>query len=162
MASTAEVNRTPAAEPTGFRFTLRHLGLLLVVAGLIITGYMTYNKLAGIPLQCTETGLISCSKVESSAWATVMGIPTALLGFIAHLFIGAIILLEPRSAFFKEYGVLLLVGITLFGVLYHAYLTFYVSMTVLKALCPYCLAAGTVMLFQFVVSGVRLRRYLAG
>lgn len=161
MASTAEAKRTSAAEPTGYRFTLRHLSLLLVVAGLLITGYMAYNKLAGIPLQCTETGLISCSKVESSAWATILGIPTALLGFIVHLTLGAVILLEPRSAFLKEYGVLILVGITLFGVLYHAYLTFYVSMTVLKALCPYCLAAGAVMLLQFIVSSVRLRRQLA-
>lgn len=161
MAGTTDIKRSSVGEPAGSRLTLRHLGLLLVVAGLLITGYMTYNKLAGVPLECAETGLMSCSKVESSAWSTVLGVPTALLGFITHLVIGAIILLEPRSTFFKEYGVLMLVGITLFGVLYHAYLTFYVSMIALKAFCPYCLTAAAVMLLQFIVSGVRLRRYLA-
>lgn len=141
--------------------TLRTVQILLVVIGLVITGYMSYNKLSGIPLQCSETGLINCSVVENSAWSRVAGIPTALLGFIAHAMLGTVWLLESRGiAPFKQYGVLMLFGIALFSVMYHAYLT-YVSVNILKALCPYCLAAATTMVFQLGVCSVRLKRYLA-
>src|SRR5690606_6362223 len=160
MASTANVKSTSTVEPASQRFTLRRIGLLLVVLGLLITGYMTYNKLAGIPLQCAEVGMINCAVVENSAWSRVMGIPTAMLGFIAHLMVGTVLALETRNSFFREYAPLMLTGITLFALLYHCYLTFYVALTVLKALCPYCLAAHTVMAIQFVVSVIRLRRYL--
>jgi len=139
---------------------IRTFQLLLVVAGLVVTGYMSYNKLAGLPLQCSETGLINCSVVENSAWARVAGIPTAILGFISHLALGAVLLLETRVGFFRGYGVLLVFGIALFGVMYHAYLT-YVSLTILKAVCPYCLTAAIVMLIQLGASSVRLKRYLA-
>lgn len=139
---------------------LRTLQLLLVVAGLVVTGYMSYNKLAGLPLQCSETGLINCSVVENSAWARVAGIPTAILGFTAHVMLGAVLLLETRVGFFRQYGVLMLFGIALFGVMYHAYLT-YVSLTILKAVCPYCLTAATIMLIQLGVCSVRLKRTLA-
>jgi uncharacterized membrane protein len=139
---------------------IRTFQMLLVVAGLVVTGYMSYNKLAGLPLQCSETGLINCSVVENSAWARVAGIPTAILGFIAHVMLGVVLLLETRVGFFRQYGALMLFGIALFGVMYHAYLT-YVSLTILKAVCPYCLTAATVMLIQLGACSVRLKGFLA-
>ena len=139
---------------------IRTIQLLLVVAGLIVTGYMSYNKLAGLPLTCSETGLINCSVVENSAWARVAGIPTAFLGFMAHVMIGAVLLLETRLGLFRSYGVLMAFGLAVFGVMYHAYLT-YVSFTILKAVCPYCLTAAVIMVFQLVATSIRLKRYLA-
>lgn len=158
MAST-HVQTTPETRAAGSRLTLRGLQYILVIAALLVTGYMTYSKLAGVPLQCADTEYINCSAVEGSVWAEFMGIPTALLGFLAHLAIGAILVLETRQQVFKDYGVMMLFGITLFGVLYHAYLT-YVSATIIKALCPYCLTAFGIMILQLIISSVRLKRTL--
>ncbi len=138
---------------------LRTLSLLLVVVGLAITGYMTYNKLSGQTLPCTNEGLINCAVVENSAWASVLGVPTATWGLLAHLTIGALLLFDRRIGFLREYGLLALFGLTLFGTLYHSYLL-YVSFTILEALCPWCMAAAAVMLCQLIITGVRLRRSL--
>ena len=139
---------------------LRRISLLLVVAGVVITGYMTYTKLSGQVLPCTNEGIINCSVVENSAWAYVLGVPTAVWGLLAHLTIGAVLLLDQRIAFLREYSVIMLFGIILFGMLYHTYLI-YVSLSILQAICPWCLAAATIMLMQLIVTGIRLRRTLA-
>ena len=136
---------------------LRSLSLLLVGVGLAVTGYMTYNKLSGQTLPCTNEGLINCAVVENSAWASVLGVPTATWGLLAHLTIGALLLFDRRVGFLREYGLLMLFGLTLFGTLYHSYLI-YVSFSILQALCPWCLAAAAVMLAQLIVTGIRLRR----
>lgn len=139
---------------------LRRISLLLAVAGILITGYMTYNKLSGQVLPCTNEGIVNCSVVENSAWAYVLGVPTATWGLLAHLAIAAILLLDQRVAFLREYSVIILFGIVLFGMLYHTYLI-YVSLTILRAICPWCMAAATIMLLQLIVTGIRLRRTLA-
>jgi uncharacterized membrane protein len=159
MSSTVNVS-PQSSDQSGFRFRVRHLQFVLVFLALLVTGYMTYNKLVDQPLVCAEVGMINCAVVENSAWARVMGIPTAMLGFMAHTIILALLLLEKRVAFFAENGVLMLFGVTVFGSLYHAYLI-YVSFIVLRALCPYCLAAAAIMFVQLIIMSFRLRRSLA-
>lgn len=159
MASTV-TSASADSTKRGFRFTLWHFSLLLVVIGLLITGYMSYNKLAGQALVCSETGLINCAKVENSAWARIGGIPTALFGFTAHVLIGTVLLLQKRVPFLQENGMLILFGMTLFFIIYHSYLI-YVSVFILEALCPYCLAAATTMYTQFITTSIRLKRSLA-
>ncbi len=144
----------------GFRITLKWVSVLLVIVALGITGYMSWTKIANVPLECTNEGFINCAVVENSAWAYILGVPTAMWGFVAHLMIGGTLLLDGRQAFFTRYGVYIVFGIALFGVMYHAYLI-YVSVAVLRALCPWCLAAGTVMLFQLITTSLRLRNSLA-
>lgn len=139
---------------------LRAIQFLVVIAGLIVTGYMSYNKLANIPLACSETGLINCAVVENSSWSRVAGIPTALLGFIAHVMLGTVLVLEKRLGIFRDHAPLFLFGIALFSVCYHLYLT-YVSFFILKALCPFCLTAALIMIIELVISSIRFRRYLA-
>jgi uncharacterized membrane protein len=155
VSPTAEL--TPSPDRVGIYKTLRYLSLLVAVIAIGITSYMTYNKLSGQSLPCTNEGLINCSVVESSAYASILGVPTAAWGLAAHLIIAAIVLLDTRVAFLRENSVLLLFGITLFGVLYHSYLL-YVSFSVLRALCPWCIAAAACMLVQLVISGMRLRK----
>jgi uncharacterized membrane protein len=133
------------------------ISFILVLIAVAITGYMTYNKLAGQTLPCTNEGYINCAVVESSAWASILGVPTATWGLVAHLGIGAVLLLSLRQSFFQNYGILIVFGIALFGVLYHGYLL-YVSFSVLRAFCTWCVAAAAVMLAQLVVTGIRLRR----
>ena len=158
MTTTAKASVTSEPSQPRPRVRIRRIQSTIVILALIVTGYMTYIKLVGVPLQCVETGVINCSVVENSAWARVMGIPTAMLGFIAHLIILAILVLETRVKFFKDNGVLLLFGVTLFSIIYHSYLI-YVSVFILKAICPWCITAASLMLLQLICSSIRLRRY---
>jgi uncharacterized membrane protein len=159
--STAKVAQEGSTQNAGFRIPLRALQFALVVIALCITGYMTYNKFAGQALPCSNTGPVNCEVVENSAWAYILGIPTATWGMAAHLLILAVLVLETRNAFFGTNGVLILFGITLFGVLYHSYLLFYVSIYLLGSLCPWCIAAAICMLLQFIITSIRLRQSTA-
>jgi uncharacterized membrane protein len=133
------------------------ISLILALVAIGVTGYMTYNKLAGQTLPCTNEGLINCAVVENSAWASILGVPTATWGLMAHLGILSVLLMSLRVPFFQQNGILMLFGIALFGTLYHAYLL-YVSFTILQALCPWCIAAAIIMVCQLIVTGIRLRR----
>lgn len=144
----------------GMRISLKLVSAILVLIAIGITGYMTWTKIANVPLECTNEGFINCAVVENSAWAYILGIPTATWGLAAHLLIGLVLLLEGRQEFFGRYGAFIIFGIALFGVMYHAYLI-YVSVALLRALCPWCLAAGTVMLIQLIATSLRMRSALS-
>ncbi len=157
---TANIQTAETPQSSGFRLRLFHVQVLIEIVALCVTGWMFYNKIAGQPLQCSEIGIINCSVVESSAWSRVLGFPTSGLGFIAHVIILSLLLLERRVSFFQQYAVPMLFGVTLFSVLYHFYLI-YISLFVIKAICLWCMTAATLMTIQFGINSVRLRRYLA-
>jgi uncharacterized membrane protein len=158
VATTIERSAQQAAIRTP-RITLRHISFLLVAVGLFITGYLTYMKLTNQSMVCLQGGMWNCAAVENSPWATFQGIPVATLGLFAHAAIGALLLLEPRVALFRQNGALMILGIALFGVMYHAYLI-YVSFFILQALCVWCLAAATTMFLQLIVTSLRVRNVL--
>lgn len=158
MATTTKTASSTEVTRNGSRFTLWHLQIVLLVLGLLVTGYLSYLKIVpNATLVCIESGVFSCEKALASAWSSFHGIPTAVLGFTAHVMIGALLLLQKRVPFFKQYGLIMLFGLTLFGVMYHSYLI-YVSAAFIKAFCPWCLTAGAIMLLQLIVSGIRLSR----
>ncbi len=145
----------------GSRVTLRGIAVVLVLCALAVTGYMSFQKLTNQQLQCAESGVFNCSLLENSAWAELtlspsIRIPTALLGFLTHVTLLTILLLETRIGLLRDWGKVMMFGITLFGFLYHCYLTFYVSITVFGALCPYCLTAHVIMTLLLIISGIRL------
>ena len=142
--------------------TLRHVSLVLTVIALLITGYLSYTKLTNTELLCVESSAISCDSVNSSAYAYFprgSGVPVAYLGFASWVAIGAILLLETQVGFLRDYGVMLVFGLALFGFIFHSYLT-YTSITYVGALCPWCLAAHAIMTLLLIVTGVRLYRSL--
>lgn len=57
--------------------------MLVALAGLVDSVYLTVQHLTGRSVRCTITS--TCSKVLSSAYATMAGIPTAAYGAIAYL-----------------------------------------------------------------------------
>jgi uncharacterized membrane protein len=156
MATTTETNLS-AAEGRGSRFTLWHAAIVIEIIALLVTGYLSYVKIANVSAICVESGPINCEEVQSSAWSVLLGIPIAYLGFAAHVAIFAVLLLQRRVGLFKAYGLLILLGITLFGLIYHVYLV-YTSIAVIKAICPWCIAAAILMLIQFILTIVRLQR----
>lgn len=141
------------------RSWINQASIVVVVIAMMASGYLSYSKLVNAPMLCVQGGLFNCAVAENSAWSRFMGVPVAYLGFITHVVILTILLLENRVALFRQYGVIMLFGVTLFGFFYHCYLT-YIAAFVLRALCPWCLTAHSMMTLLFTMACVRLYRSL--
>lgn len=149
------------AEASTTRDTLRTFSLVLVIIGLLISGYLSYTKLVEVPTICVENSdVFNCEVVTNSVYSRMAGIPIAYLGFATNLVILALLLLQNRVPFLQEYGVALTFGVVLFAFLYSVYLV-YLQFFVLKALCPWCLSHETYMTILFIVSALRLRKSMS-
>lgn len=149
----------PQTSVSDSRFNLRNLTILLVVLGLFITGYLSYTKIANTNVVCVESSAFNCDAVTSSIYSKFLGIDVAYLGFGLDVLILAVLLLERRVNFFRNYGVMVLFGLTLWGFLYHDYLTL-MAVTRIQALCIWCLAAHTTMTLMLILTSIRLYRVL--
>lgn len=158
MATAAKTTRNVSSVLRGEQ--LWRYSLILILIGMTIAGYMTIAKLTNQSMVCpVESAIFDCGKVESSPWARILGYPTALWGLGAYTAIFALLLLEKRTAFFHENGVMLIFGLVLFAFIYHCYLTLTAAFTI-RAFCIWCLAAHATTTVQLVVTGLRLRHSL--
>ncbi len=153
-----------ATSQTQVSRTLRTITLIVLVLALFVTGYLAYTKATNTQVACLEGANISCDSVSSSIYANfprgANGIPVAYLGFLTWLVIGALVLLENRVGILREYGVVFLLGITVFGFLFHSYLT-YTSIVFVGAICPWCIGAHVLMTILLIVQGIRAYRQFA-
>lgn len=148
-----------AARPR-FQLDLRTRSLILVVAGFLVSGYLSYVKLTEVPMVCVGGGVFNCEVVQNSVYSRMFGIPIAWLGFAVYIMLAAILISEDRIGFLREYGVTLFFGINFFAWLYSMWLV-YVQFVLLQALCPWCLTHETIITVLFVVSIIRLKRMLS-
>ena len=87
--------------------------------------------------------------------------PVAVLGVAGYLVILAALALEDRLPLLTVYnGRLLLFGLTLFGFVFSAYLT-WAEVVQIKTVCTWCLASAVLMTLLFALSLMRLRHMLA-
>ena len=116
----------------------------LAAAGFAIAAYMTWLKWAGGSAAFCLSGS-GCDIVQSSRYATLLGVPTALWGALLYVAIGALAVmgLRPRQWRWAFY-------LTAAGVGVSVYLTA-LSMLVIHATCAYCLASTALMLAIFLV-----------
>ena len=135
------------------RKTLIGLGLI----GLVDSLYLTWIKIAHNGV-CSVSG--GCEVVNTSRYASIAGIPIALIGAGGYLTMIAILLLEKRNDFVEFNGPVIVFGLSLVGVLYSAYLT-YLELYVIRAICPFCVVSAVVLVLMLFVSGMRLRESLA-
>jgi uncharacterized membrane protein len=112
---------------------------LLCLAGVIVSGYLTWTKLAGAhALFCTQGS--GCDVVQASHYAVLLGVPTALWGAVLYVVVGGLAL-----AGLTRQRWLIAFVLASAAVAFSAYLTA-VSLFVLHAACPYCLASGVIEL----------------
>ena len=128
--------------------------LVLAVLGVLISAYLTWTHFAGLTPVCTGSGE-GCQTVQSSRYASVLGIPVALLGLIAY---GGLIF---STALWRETGIYLGLLISLVGTLFSAYLT-YLEIFVIGALCQWCLASAAIMLAALVCATLAAMPLLRG
>lgn len=128
---------------SGRRYTALRVALLaLAVVGVLISAYLTWTHFAGLTPVCTGSGE-GCQTVQSSRYASLLGIPVALLGLVAY---GGLVF---SVAVWAEIGIFLGFLISLVGTLFSVYLT-YLEVFVIGALCQWCLASAVIMFAALV------------
>lgn len=154
-----KTQKLEAAAPAVVLDWPRLAAILLAVLGIGVAGYLTWAEVTGNETVCAETGLINCETVQTSAYATTFGIPVALLGLVGFIAMLAILLLEDQIPFLATYGRTLVLAAALFGVLFQLYLSV-IEATVLEAWCQWCVASFVIVTLIFVLSVLRLYRFL--
>jgi len=112
------------------------LGALAMV-GLLISAYLTWVHYMGVVPVCVG-GSGGCKTVQTSIYATILGVPVAVLGLVGYS--GLLLSVSLRG----EVGIYLGFLVALVGTLFSAYLT-YLELFVIHAICEWCLASAAVM-----------------
>jgi uncharacterized membrane protein len=119
----------------------------LAVAGLLVAGYLTWLKLTGVRAALCVAGS-GCDLVQSSRYASLLGVPTALWGVLLYAAVGILggVGWHPRRW-------LLALGLVAGAVGASAYLT-YLSAMAIGTVCIYCLVSAgiTVALLAVLVA----------
>jgi len=134
---------------------LIQITVALAILGLLVSIYMTIYKVTANDSMCLGSG--DCSTVNASRYSEVNGIPVALIGVLGYAAIIGIHWLERRNEFFEANGSMILFGISLIGFLFTLWLV-YVEITILKALCPFCVTSQITMTIIFILSIIRVVR----
>ena len=147
----------PGAQPRSTQLTgtpapdIRNLPLLgLSVAGMAVAGYLTYTGWTGDHAAYCEAGG-GCDIVQSSQWASFLGVPTAFWGLLLYAGLAYIaVRVRPPMVQWRRAWVLASLG---WGV--SVYLTA-ISVMVIRATCPYCL--GSLGIFTVIMGLLLWRR----
>lgn len=113
--------------------------VILALAGLVVSAYLTWLKLTGNPAVFCGPGS-GCDIVQASQYGTLLGLPTALWGGAFYAAVGGLAVAGLTSARWRI-AFLLAAG----GAGFSLYLTV-VSLFVLGAACPYCLLSTAIAL----------------
>ena len=129
----------------------RTASFVIVILAILVSGYLSYLKIADQAAVCIEGGAFDCGTVLNSVYSEVGGIPIAWLGLAVNLIVLALLLLEYRVGFLREYGKTLIFGVVLFAFIYSVYLV-YVQAAILRAYCPWCLTHEALITILFALS----------
>lgn len=130
----------------------------LSLVGVFIALYLTLYKLGifGV-LKC---GVGSCETVNTSSWATFLGLPVAAWGIGFYLAALAVAVAGSQERLADSPTVSwVLVGISAVGVLFSGWLT-YLEAFVINAYCMWCLISAGIVATIFVASVSDLREVL--
>jgi len=132
------------------RRALRIAMIALAVIGLGVASYLTYIHYAGIKPVCTAGE--SCTKVQTSIYSKLAGVPVALMGLIGYIAIlGS--LLAPEN----ETSRLATMVLTVVGFAFSAYLT-YRELFSIHAVCEWCASSAAILTILVVLSTWRFLR----
>lgn len=122
----------------------------LALAGMAVSAYLTYTHYADQPVACGGYG--GCDTVQTSEYATLAGVPVALLGvlFCAGL-LGLALWWLSHLPMAEEWAPMACFAMTFMGVAFAAYLT-YVELFVLEAVCIWCVTYASIISASWLVS----------
>jgi len=123
---------------------------MLAFIGVFVSTYLTLYKFGYIgSLQCAVG---SCETVNTSRWATFLGLPVAAWGLGFYVAALALVLAGIQERYADSRGVALaLVALTGWGVLFSGWLT-YLELFVIDAICIWCVTSAVIVLVMFAIS----------
>ena len=134
---------------------LRLLAALVALAGIAVAGYLTWTHFQEGALIC-PTGGGGCEVVQESEYATIAGIPVALLGLVTYGVVLALVLWDAPEARLAA------AALSMTAVLFSGYLLA-VQLFVVDAVCVWCLVNDVLIAPALaVVTALRLRGQVIG
>jgi uncharacterized membrane protein len=131
------------------------LAALVALAGVFVALYLALYKLGYIGTLVCAVG--SCETVQTSRWATVLGIPVAVWGVGFYVAVLATALVGLHDDLVERAAVSqLLVAMTATGVLVSLWLT-YLELFVIHAICMWCVVSAILATVLFALSVMDLR-----
>lgn len=141
---------------------MRTLVIILVLVsliGLVDASYLTTEHYQGGAVVCNigEVTFGDCTSVLTSEYATVFGIPNALVGAIYYLivFILSALLVTPMPNKKIVVTIAILTGLGLTVSLWFVYLMLFV----LDAICVYCMVSAAATTVLFITSLFLLKHF---
>ena len=132
--------------------TKRMIVATLALAGIFVSLYLLLYKLGIIGELSCSVG--SCETVNSSKWATFLGMPVAAWGvaWYVAMFILAIVSTGERFADSSAVSAMLL-GVATTGLVFSAYLT-YLELFQIHAICQWCVVSAIIVtiIFGFTIA----------
>lgn len=123
---------------------------VLAVVAMGVAAYLTYTHYAGKPVACLVGR--ECQTVQQSEYATMAGVPVALLGGLAAVALLAVALGRLGGlSLAVEWASLAALSLTTVSVAFAAYLT-YVELFVLEAICIYCVTLAAIFAASWIIS----------
>jgi len=121
----------------------------LALAGIFVSLYLLLYKLGLIGELTCSVG--SCETVNSSKWATFLGLPVAGWGvaWYVGLFILAVASTQERFAD-SATASLVLLGVAASGLLFSLWLT-WLELFVIHAICQWCVVSAVIVTVIFMV-----------
>jgi uncharacterized membrane protein len=116
---------------------VRVAALVVALLGAGVSGYLTYVHYAGLQPFCAGGGH-GCERVQSSSYASVAGIPVAVLGLAGYMAIAAALLAPGERAR------LVAAALAVSGCGFSAYLT-YLELFVIHAICQWCVGSALLL-----------------
>lgn len=130
---------------------------LISFAGILVSSVSLYHHFGTSKTSfCTFGESFNCDLVNRSRYATVLGVPVALIGILGYMLILALATLYREKA---ETPAMLLIA-TGGGLAFALYLT-YIEKFVLQAWCVLCLGSLVLIFSAAVLSAILLKRSLA-
>ena len=122
----------------------------LALAGIFVSLYLLLYKLGIIGELSCSVG--SCETVNSSKWATFLGLPVAAWGvaWYVAMFVMAVV---STGARFQDSPVVstVLLGMASTGLIFSAYLT-YLELFEINAICQWCVISAIIVTIIFLIS----------
>jgi uncharacterized membrane protein len=134
----------------------RQLIALLALVGIFVALYLTLYKVGVIGVLTCSVG--SCETVNTSRWATFLGLPVAAWGLATYVILLTLSVAGSSPTLEDAPPVSwALVALSGWSVLFSAWLT-YLELFVIHAICIWCVTSACIMAAIFLASVADLRR----
>ncbi|MGH9419650.1 MAG: vitamin K epoxide reductase family protein [Thermoanaerobaculia bacterium] len=128
---------------------------MLALAGIFVATYLLLYKIGMIGHLSCSIG--SCETVNTSKWATFLGIPVAGWGVAFYVVLFVLALVSTGERYADSRGIAqALVVLAASGVLFSAWLT-WLELFRIHAICQWCVTSAVLVTVIFLVSLLELR-----